>query len=132
MTPRELELRTNLFADLSEEEFNEVIKHRREDIESFWVEDTEKKISSCLWQITNFAKNPFLFDVDLLLKDFWNYNDSLLAKIRQLRVNIRNHKKALNKFQQGIKDIDYDGVEMEMDFYELTHTQSHPYDYRVL
>ena len=34
MTPRELELRTNLFADLSEEEFNEVIKHRREEVEN--------------------------------------------------------------------------------------------------
>jgi len=117
---------------LSEEEFNEVIKHRREDIESFWVEDTEKSISSCYWQITNFAKNPFLFDVDILLKDFWNHNESLLAKIRQLRLNIRNHKKALKKFQQGIKDIDYDTVQMKMDWYELRHTQSHPHDYRPL
>ena len=132
MTPRELELRTKLYSHLSEEEFSEIIKHRREDIESFWVEHKEKSISSCLWQITNFAKNPFLFDVDILLKDFWNHNESLLAKIRQLRLNIRSHKKALKKFQQGIKDIDYDTVQMKMDFYELTHTQSHPYDYRVL
>ena len=132
MTPRELQLRTNLFADLSEEEFNEVIKHRREDIESFWVEDTEKSISSCIWQITNFSKNPLLHDFDLAPKDFWNHNESLLAKIRQLRLNIRNHKKALKKFQQGIKDIDYDTVAMKMDWYELTHTQKHTYDYRLL
>ena len=132
MTPRELQLRTKLYSHLSEEEFSQIIKHRREDIESFWVEDTKKSIMANIFLIYRLARNPFLFDLDLFLNDFWNHNESLLTKIRQLRINIRNHKKALKKFQQGIKDIDYDSVQMQMDWYEIKHTQSHPYDYRVL